>query len=335
LGTFDGHGNTIRGIYINQPNKTAQGLFGLVGATGIIRNLNIADVNITAKDTVGGLVGRNSGIIESCRAGANVNVRSSGRIADQLVGWNVGEVSLNSTSSSSGSLTYREILTRAGLGEYVELFERHRITDIYMIRSLTNDELREMGIEAIGDRRRIMEAFSQALLRSNTQSENFAAHQKGNHNLDFAFMLGWKTGVGGNFAWSAGVSDMLSFGLGATYSANASGGARYVYLIPNCRLALHLLSGSSSAKRQELSRHDLHIVARAGASIFWRSYTYDKFVYDPMFGINRRISSTDKSSSANFMFNVGMGYRLYLSKNVNLLMEGGISNLTAGLGFRF
>jgi len=55
--------------------------------------------------------------------------------------------------------TYKSILTEAGLSEYIPLFEEHRITEVDMIRALTNEEFREMGI-TIGDRRRITEAFA-------------------------------------------------------------------------------------------------------------------------------------------------------------------------------
>jgi hypothetical protein len=199
-GTFDGNGNTIGGIYINQPNMGELGLFGVVGKSGIIRNLNIANVYIRGGNAVGGVVGRNYGAIENCHAGESINVKSKCGIFGQLVGYNGGRVSnsramwrriqligYNGTSSVATQFsnqpqlqaqqtiqihqqsqiqgqffvlpTYKSVLTEAGLSEYIPLFEEHRITDLDMIRSLTNDEFREMGV-AIGDRRRITEAFA-------------------------------------------------------------------------------------------------------------------------------------------------------------------------------
>ena len=64
-GTFDGNGNIISGIFINTMSSD-QGLFGIVGNTGVIRNIGVVDVNITGGFIVGGLVGSNSGRIENC-----------------------------------------------------------------------------------------------------------------------------------------------------------------------------------------------------------------------------------------------------------------------------
>jgi hypothetical protein len=66
--------------------------------------------------------------------------------------------------------TYSEVLTDAGLSEYIELFERNKLTNVEVIRLLTNEDLREMGIEAIGDRIRILSLFQQPT--SNTQQIN-------------------------------------------------------------------------------------------------------------------------------------------------------------------
>jgi len=211
-------------------------------------------------------------------------------------------------------LTYREILSEAGLSQYIPLFEQHRITDVNMIRSLTNDELREMGVEAIGDRRRIMEAFAMAPVNTVVVTNvvrPFA--EKGVKNLGFGFLTGWGTGIGGNVAWNVGLSDILSFGLGTTYSAGMTASLRHMYLTPNCRLALHFFSFPSLASRESLSRHDLHIAIRAGATFIW----------------------WNDNSDTDFMFDFGMGYRFRLTERTFLLMDGGKENMTVGLGFRF
>jgi len=58
-GTFDGQNNTISGIFINQSDRNSQGLFGVVGENGVIKNLKIDDVNVRGRDAIGGLAGRN------------------------------------------------------------------------------------------------------------------------------------------------------------------------------------------------------------------------------------------------------------------------------------
>ncbi|MDR2578290.1 MAG: cellulase family glycosylhydrolase [Chitinispirillales bacterium] len=59
-GEFDGNGHVIRGLYINNANRSYAGLFGQIGsaaATGIVRNIGLEDVDINADGSVGGVVG--------------------------------------------------------------------------------------------------------------------------------------------------------------------------------------------------------------------------------------------------------------------------------------
>ncbi|MDR2579494.1 MAG: hypothetical protein LBC85_00680 [Fibromonadaceae bacterium] len=63
-GTFDGDGHVISGVYINN-SKDYQGLFGMVGASGTIKNLGLISLNIEGKDNVGGLAGFNGGAISN------------------------------------------------------------------------------------------------------------------------------------------------------------------------------------------------------------------------------------------------------------------------------
>jgi hypothetical protein len=51
------------------------------------------------------------------------------------------------------------ILTQNGLSEYVPIFDRHKLIDFDVISKLTEGELSELGIHAIGDRKKIKELF--------------------------------------------------------------------------------------------------------------------------------------------------------------------------------
>ena len=62
-GVFDGDGKEIRGAHFQ--GGQAVGLFRYVGESGEIRNLSLVDVDSSGESDVGGLVGRNSGIIEA------------------------------------------------------------------------------------------------------------------------------------------------------------------------------------------------------------------------------------------------------------------------------
>ena len=89
-GTFDGQGHTISGIRINKDHKDFQGLFSYVNG-GTVKNVTLAEANITGKDGVGGIVSRNNGTIENCLViGTTISAISGGVI--------VGSSSLGSLS---------------------------------------------------------------------------------------------------------------------------------------------------------------------------------------------------------------------------------------------
>ena len=79
-GTFDGGGHTISGIRIGRGGNTLyddfQGLFGWA-AGGTIKNITLADADITGKKSVGGIVGFNAGVIENCHVKSDVFIRAA------------------------------------------------------------------------------------------------------------------------------------------------------------------------------------------------------------------------------------------------------------------
>ncbi|MEE9590741.1 MAG: SAM domain-containing protein [Hyphomicrobiaceae bacterium] len=52
-----------------------------------------------------------------------------------------------------------EWLERLGLGEYVEAFAANKI-DAGVLPSLTNDDLKDLGVAAVGDRRKLLIAIA-------------------------------------------------------------------------------------------------------------------------------------------------------------------------------
>ncbi len=98
-GSYNGQGNTIAGLFINQPEANSIGLFGY--ATGaLIENLGLTNVSINGRVGVGGLVGRlrNESTISHCY--------SIGSVTGALwyVGGLVGRQEGNSTISSCYSM---------------------------------------------------------------------------------------------------------------------------------------------------------------------------------------------------------------------------------------
>ena len=78
-GIFDGKGHTVSGIRIYKWGTTDaesyQGLFGILGSNGTVKNVTVADACITAYEKVGGVVGEiifGGGKVENCHAAATV-----------------------------------------------------------------------------------------------------------------------------------------------------------------------------------------------------------------------------------------------------------------------
>ena len=95
-GVFDGQGQTIANLTIAPNNSTTRnvGLFGIIGPTGVVRNLNLANVDVSANpgvsfQAVGTLAGTNQGTISNVTASGEVDGGTvSGAILGGLVGAN-------------------------------------------------------------------------------------------------------------------------------------------------------------------------------------------------------------------------------------------------------
>jgi len=59
-GSFDGRGYSITGLYINRPNDDYVGLFGSVGYSGTVHDLDLKDANVTGRDYTGAVAGHTS-----------------------------------------------------------------------------------------------------------------------------------------------------------------------------------------------------------------------------------------------------------------------------------
>jgi hypothetical protein len=56
---------------------------------------------------------------------------------------------------------WKDILLENNLGEYFDLFENDKLTDLEMISELTESDLEKLGISIMGDRKKILKIFSQ------------------------------------------------------------------------------------------------------------------------------------------------------------------------------
>jgi hypothetical protein len=54
---------------------------------------------------------------------------------------------------------WKDVLMENSLGDYIELFEKNKLTDIEIISELTESDLEKLGITIMGDRKKILKTF--------------------------------------------------------------------------------------------------------------------------------------------------------------------------------
>ena len=91
-GTFDGRKHKIEGVYINNKQKDAVGLFSR--NIGTIKNVILKNSELNGRYMIGGIVSANptEGIIENCQNYASV---SGTRGVGGISGWSAGELKNN------------------------------------------------------------------------------------------------------------------------------------------------------------------------------------------------------------------------------------------------
>ena len=76
-GNFDGQGHTISGVMI-ESTAGSQGIFGTIGTAATVKNLVIANSNITGGNNTGAVVGMANGNIENCHVLGDVIIAGTG-----------------------------------------------------------------------------------------------------------------------------------------------------------------------------------------------------------------------------------------------------------------
>ena len=90
--TFAGKGHTIAHLFIRSDLGSYYGLFGVAGASGVIRGVGLIDVDVTGSHDVGGLMGRNAGVVTASFVTGRVEAVSSFSRAGGLSGINSGRI---------------------------------------------------------------------------------------------------------------------------------------------------------------------------------------------------------------------------------------------------
>lgn len=103
IGTFDGQGLTISGLYINTTSNT-RGLFGYVGEGGTVTNLIVKGTVVSSGSAAygdGGIVGDNAGTVSNCVSDVAVK---SGYNVGGVVGWN-RDTGIITNCTNNGTIT--------------------------------------------------------------------------------------------------------------------------------------------------------------------------------------------------------------------------------------
>lgn len=114
-GTFDGNGKTISGLYINDTNNKYIGLFGSIGGSGKVTNLNIEDSYFKGSDKAGGVAKTNYGTIENVSVKAYIE--SDGNIGG-IVGENNATIKNCFTDVKLSQRSYNKYACGIGYSEY-------------------------------------------------------------------------------------------------------------------------------------------------------------------------------------------------------------------------
>ena len=109
IGTFDGKGHTISGLYIDHGKRS--GFFGYLGKGGEIKNLTLEGIVNGSGDYTGAFAGESKGIITNCHNKAKVNGTKfvGGIVGDLGSNGSIAECSnrgdVNASDSRAGGLT--------------------------------------------------------------------------------------------------------------------------------------------------------------------------------------------------------------------------------------
>ena len=128
LGTFDGGGYEISGLYINNRSALYQGLFGYLGEGGTIQNLGVSG-SVAGYFHVGGVVGENHGTVSGCYNTGDVNGSYSN--VGGVVGRNYGIVSdaYNTGEVSGGNVHVGGVAGyNAGYGDVIDSYNTGGVT---------------------------------------------------------------------------------------------------------------------------------------------------------------------------------------------------------------
>ena len=112
-GEFEGNGYQISGLQINRDSQNHQGLFGVIGSSGVVRNLSLTNVRIEGGSQVGAIVGTHRGQINNSHAAgivsgvANVGGMVGDATANSVIVNSRGDIQVSASGTNAGGILGR------------------------------------------------------------------------------------------------------------------------------------------------------------------------------------------------------------------------------------
>ena len=138
-GTFNGNNKTITGLTLTTGDRI--GLFGQVGTNGTVKDLKLAEVNVSGNNNVGAVAGCNDGTISNCSVSGSIQ-------GNQNVGGVVGVMSTNSEMIAccvTGDVKSTVASSEANAGGVVGMMTECSITACYSTGNVTAENGTNVG----------------------------------------------------------------------------------------------------------------------------------------------------------------------------------------------
>ena len=146
-GTYDGDGHKITGLSITSTSSTGNGLFGVVGSGGVVKNLGVSGTINSSHHWSGLLVGYNyGGTVQNCSSSGSVT--SSVNNEGGLIGYSSGTITKSYTSASVNATGS----SSANIGGFVggTGTASSNISECYATGNVTNSSTNTLGGLATG-----------------------------------------------------------------------------------------------------------------------------------------------------------------------------------------
>jgi hypothetical protein len=200
-GTFNGQGHKISDLFINRPDETYVGLFGVVGVGGLIENIGVVNAHVIGYAGVSGLTGGNAGTVSNSYSTGNVT--GIGWVGG-LVGSNADTVSNSySTGGVTGNLSVGGLVGNNLQGTVSNSYSTGGVTGNLSVGGLVGNNLNG----------NVSNSYSTGSVTGNLSVGGLVGNNTGTVNNSFWDIQtsGQNTSAGGTGKTTAGMKDIATF----------------------------------------------------------------------------------------------------------------------------